>query len=170
MDVALLRRSRPSNLNSWPTEAQVPLIIRLIEAFAAIMSIDDGFLCENSATICPEDSCSYGECNRRWWYPKVMKYGKIGRRVLQVGVDLCHVRSRRRLNPNIRAKNPLWSDLVSYFYYYVAMKSVFVIYHQCMINYHKYKLGRFDQSVNDREHGSLEDLTQFRVQLVAEYE
>lgn len=137
------------------------------------MSIDDGLLPEDFVTTSHQDEGRPSESSRRW-HSSMLKCANFGRKMLQAGVDLCHINYRQRLHPDIKTSDPLWSDAGYYFYYYVAMKLIVVIYYQYLFNYHKYKLDRFDEiAANYKQQNPSPSVTedrlaQFRMHLVGE--
>lgn len=132
------------------------------------MLIDDGLLPEDFATTTERNEPKAGEQNNKW-------YHKNGKRMLKFGLHLCHVRFEQHLDDtNADNRDPLWSDLLYCFHYYISIKLTAVVYHQYVLDYHNYKLSKFDQTLDRYRHGlshaQAEEVEIYRHHLVADCE
>lgn len=126
-------------------------------------------------------SISY-EHNQRW-------YAKYLRDFVKHAAYLCRLNFKQNLysiqsgtNSNVKSgKKPFWSDMLYYFCQYFMIKMMIVIYNQYEIDYHKYKLDKFDMLAHQYNNsaseawsppqgGTIEKRIAFRLHLINQYE
>lgn len=140
----------------------------LLTAKPNLALIDDGLL--------PDDFSSKFDyiklelsADKRKWYARYLK------EFVKLGAYVCRLDFRRNFRSAQRAgsREPLWTDLLSYFYWYFAIKTFVAIYHHCIFDYYKYELNRFDQMAEEQSQQNGAPLTpvqiQFRQTLIALY-
>lgn len=134
------------------------------------MILDDGLLPESFSSENIRKRLEITANNQPWH----TKY--LGRNVVKFEIQVCRL---THMNPHskqtIGSREPLWSRFLLYYHFYFTLILMIATYHHYIVDYHKYRLDRFDHmAVSQRQSLNLtsiqrESLEAIRNHLVASY-
>lgn len=144
------------------------------------MLTDDGLLPDSFLDRLEQTKKLHPNNQPKWHQRFVDKYLRFAIKLSRLKLDQNFERTYKlhnRTEPTSKnrqtTKEPIWSDLLGIFFFYFTIKLMYIVYNQYILDFHLFKLERFDIALKNHQndgHTSLQQIESTRNQLVIDYE